>query len=169
MGSRSKRALHRKNTERIEGLNALKIQIFFFSNKLKSHELAWISEFEKRIKKYCSFELIQKKDDPKAVNDLLASIQTKKDHHWVMLDEHGKKMSTLDFANWMVAKKNSSLKQMNFIIGGSFGLTKEQLLKAHTCLSLSSFTFPHRLALLCLSEQIYRVLSLNAGHPYHHA
>lgn len=55
----------------------------------------------------------------------------------------------------------------NFLVGGPDGLDRELVASADRRLSLAPFTLPHELARLVLLEQVYRGLSLRAGHPYH--
>lgn len=56
-----------------------------------------------------------------------------------------------------------------FLIGGAFGIDDESLKKADHLLSLSSFTFPHDMARLLLTEQLYRAGTILRGEPYHKA
>jgi len=83
----------------------------------------------------------------------------------VSLDVKGKSYSTESFAKSL--EKNAS-RPTAFIIGASFGLSQDILEASDELLSLSTFTLPHRLALVVLSEQLYRSLSFLSGHPYHH-
>ena len=54
-----------------------------------------------------------------------------------------------------------------FLIGGSFGLSKELKFVSNKVLSASNFTFPHRLFRIILVEQIYRAISIINNAPYH--
>jgi len=54
-----------------------------------------------------------------------------------------------------------------FVIGGPLGLHQSILESADHCWSLSRLTFPHDLARVMLSEQIYRALTLLRRIPYH--
>jgi 23S rRNA (pseudouridine1915-N3)-methyltransferase len=56
-----------------------------------------------------------------------------------------------------------------FIIGGAEGLDARVLAAAHHVLSLGPLTWPHLLARVMLSEQLFRAQSIAAGHPYHRA
>jgi 23S rRNA (pseudouridine1915-N3)-methyltransferase len=80
----------------------------------------------------------------------------------VALDERGKDLSTLQFAELL--KKETA-----FVIGGADGLDAEVKANAFMLLRLSSFTLPHALAQVVLLEQIYRAASVLTGHPYHRA
>lgn len=86
---------------------------------------------------------------------------------WV-LDEFGVQYTTLEFSNKIQTAQNEG-REVIFVIGGSFGLDRE-LLAPHTerTLSISDFTLPHGLALLVLSEQIYRIHEIWKGSKYHH-
>lgn len=54
-----------------------------------------------------------------------------------------------------------------FLIGGAIGLDDRAIDRADECISLSSFTLPHDLARLVLTEQLYRAGTIVRGEPYH--
>jgi 23S rRNA (pseudouridine1915-N3)-methyltransferase len=56
-----------------------------------------------------------------------------------------------------------------FLIGGAEGLDASVLARADFALSLGALTWPHFLARAMLAEQLYRVRTIAAGHPYHRA
>ncbi|NRB11283.1 MAG: 23S rRNA (pseudouridine(1915)-N(3))-methyltransferase RlmH [Rickettsiaceae bacterium] len=58
-------------------------------------------------------------------------------------------------------------KNIDFIIGGAFGLSNEIIAMSDLNLSLSKMTMPHQLAKVILLEQIYRSQSIIENHPYH--
>ena len=62
-------------------------------------------------------------------------------------------------------QKNSV--RLNFIIGGSYGLSDEVKSRADRKLSFSQMTFPHQLARVMLLEQVYRAMKIAAGERYH--
>ncbi|RTG95352.1 23S rRNA (pseudouridine(1915)-N(3))-methyltransferase RlmH, partial [Thermus scotoductus] len=53
------------------------------------------------------------------------------------------------------------------LVGGAEGYSEGVREGADLLLSLSPLTLQHELALLVLMEQLYRILTLRAGHPYH--
>ncbi|MFO0588240.1 MAG: 23S rRNA (pseudouridine(1915)-N(3))-methyltransferase RlmH [Polyangiaceae bacterium] len=57
---------------------------------------------------------------------------------------------------------------VTFLIGGADGLPQDLSRAAHARLSLSTLTFPHRLARLVLIEQIYRAMTILRNEPYAH-
>lgn len=84
----------------------------------------------------------------------------------VALDERGKSLSSVAFAQW-VEKQRDQAKDLAFCIGGDEGLSDEVRQKAALVLSLSAMTMPHRLARLVLLEQLYRAFTIVRGEPYH--
>jgi len=80
----------------------------------------------------------------------------------VALDEHGKDMTTKQFADLLK-------RETTFVIGGPDGLDEAVKKRAALLLRLSALTLPHALAQVVLLEQIYRAATLLTGHPYHRA
>ena len=56
---------------------------------------------------------------------------------------------------------------VDFIIGGSYGLDESVKKRADVCLSMSRMTFPHQMARMILSEQIYRAFEISSNGKYH--
>ena len=86
----------------------------------------------------------------------------------IALDERGESPSTRKFAQLIKTKQEAgAFNNFCFIIGGAEGLSEEIRQKANYILSLSKLTYPHMMVRPILLEQLYRVASVNAGHPYH--
>lgn len=85
----------------------------------------------------------------------------------VALDEHGKQMDSVEFADLVQKVQNMGISKMAFLIGGAFGHGEEVKKRADILLSLGKMTFPHFLARAVLSEQLYRAQTILDGHPYH--
>jgi len=84
----------------------------------------------------------------------------------IALDAEGKLYSSEDFSA-LVEDKLAQGRPLAFLIGGATGLGDEVRRAADVTLSLSRMTFPHKLALLVLAEQIYRAHEISRGGPYH--
>jgi 23S rRNA (pseudouridine1915-N3)-methyltransferase len=82
----------------------------------------------------------------------------------VLLTEKGKQFESRDFSTWLY--QQSERHKIVFIIGGASGHGSSIIARSHFKLSLSEFTFPHKLARLLLIEQIYRAQTIKANHPY---
>ena len=86
----------------------------------------------------------------------------------VLLDEHGKEMRSLEFAEWMKRKMNTVNKRLVFVIGGPYGFSQKVYDVAHEKISMSKMTFSHQMIRLIFVEQIYRAMTILNGGPYHH-
>jgi 23S rRNA (pseudouridine1915-N3)-methyltransferase len=84
----------------------------------------------------------------------------------VVLDEHGELITTEHFCK-ICNEFFENCGGINFVLGGSDGLSVEVMSLADYKLSLSKMVFPHLMARVILIEQIYRVFTINSGHPYH--
>lgn len=80
----------------------------------------------------------------------------------IALSPHGELLDSFKFANLLQNKI-----EINFFIGGAYGLEEAFLQKCNHQISLSPLTFSHKIAKLILSEQIYRAFCLLNNHPYH--
>jgi 23S rRNA (pseudouridine1915-N3)-methyltransferase len=143
---------------------------------------AWIrdgvAEYEKRIFKYARFELVTLPDVKNPGNRSAATVKEKEaekmlsafksDDHVVLLDEHGKSYSTTALAAYISGAMMLPKKRMVFVIGGPWGFHQSVRERADHILSLSDLTFSHQVVRLLFAEQLYRVLSVIAGDPYHH-
>ncbi|MFH1145942.1 MAG: 23S rRNA (pseudouridine(1915)-N(3))-methyltransferase RlmH [bacterium] len=84
----------------------------------------------------------------------------------VVLDEHGKRMKSVEFAHWIQEHLNQG-DRLCFVIGGPDGVSDEVKEHADCLLQLSDFTLQHDLAYLVLVEQLYRAQTIIQGQPYH--
>lgn len=86
----------------------------------------------------------------------------------VLLDERGKEMESVDFAGWLQRKMNTS-RRLVFVIGGSYGFSRQVYQRADEMVSMSRMTFSHQMVRLIFVEQLYRACTIIKGEPYHHA
>ncbi|HXC56778.1 MAG TPA: 23S rRNA (pseudouridine(1915)-N(3))-methyltransferase RlmH [Rhizomicrobium sp.] len=89
--------------------------------------------------------------------------------HVVLLDAKGKGMTSEDFAEMLGALRDAGTKDFCFVIGGPDGLAPLPGKRAGRSLAFGPQTWPHLLVRAMLAEQIYRALTILAGHPYHRA
>jgi 23S rRNA (pseudouridine1915-N3)-methyltransferase len=98
--------------------------------------------------------------------DMLA--QLGKDDYVVALEITAKSMSTEQLSAWLAARMRDG-RALAFLIGGPDGLSPQCRDRADFSWSLSPLTLPHALVRVVVAEQLYRAMSLLAGHPYHRA
>lgn len=131
------------------------------------------SEYLKRIKS--SFKIELKEIPCKAkINttkiklthpeELLA--QTASDSFKILLAEQGQRFSSIEFSE-LISNKMDSGDNVDFIIGGPYGVAKEFFSKFNLILSLSEMTMTSEFSRLVLVEQIYRSICIRQGKPYH--
>lgn len=85
----------------------------------------------------------------------------------VALDEHGRALDTRTLAEHLDALEVRGISQLSLLVGGAEGHAPWLRERTDEAWSLSPLTLPHELARLVLLEQLYRVETLRAGHPYH--
>lgn len=125
-----------------------------------------IEDYYQRINKYHKLEIIEIPDNN--TNDegknIISKIQGKGFN--IALAINGEKYSSVEFAsfidNALMNKAN-----INFIIGGSEGLSEEVLKLADKQISFSDMTFPHGMFRAILLEQIYRGFKIKNNERYH--
>ncbi len=96
---------------------------------------------------------------------LLAAIP---DPVWIVaLDSRGEMPDSGQLAERLARLRNEWPHPIAFIIGSDVGLDRAVLDAARWTLSLGRLTLSHELARVVLYEQLYRVLTIEAGMSYH--
>jgi 23S rRNA (pseudouridine1915-N3)-methyltransferase len=85
----------------------------------------------------------------------------------VLLDSRGKQLSSEDFAVHLGRLRDSGTQSAILAIGPADGWSAAVRERASLILSFGKMTLPHELARAVLAEQLYRALTILAGHPYH--
>jgi 23S rRNA (pseudouridine1915-N3)-methyltransferase len=86
----------------------------------------------------------------------------------VALEVTGASMTTEALSAWLSLRLREG-RPLAMLIGGPDGLAPECRQRADQSWSLSPLTLPHALVRVVVAEQIYRAMSILAGHPYHRA
>jgi len=85
----------------------------------------------------------------------------------IVLDERGENIKSKELAGKIAAWQLNGCSELCFLIGGADGHLQSTRDKADLLLSFGKLTLPHLLMRAVLSEQIYRLQTIIAGHPYH--
>lgn len=139
-----------------------------------------ISEYAKRLGKYCKLELLEVADEKtpdSASTALEKAIRQKEgerllrhireDAYVIALEIGGEMLDSVEFSRKIEKLGIQGRSHIVFVIGGSIGLSRQVLERADYALSFSRMTFPHQLMRVILLEQIYRGFRIMAGEPYH--
>lgn len=131
-----------------------------------------IDEYMKRLSKYTKIEIIELSD----MNyDIKKTLETEKSNilnhikntdYNILLDINGKELTSIEFSN-TIDKIRNNYSNINFIIGGSYGVHDEIKNIANDRISFSKLTFPHQLFRVILLEQIYRSFKILNNEEYH--
>ena len=142
--------------------------------------LSAAAEYEKRLKGYCRFQILEipevrLPDDPspaeiaagleKEAEQILNKIP--KGAWFCTLTPEGRMCTSEDLANKLQDVKLSGKSSACFLIGSSFGIAPRVKAAADLKLSMSPMTFPHHLARIMVLEQLYRAEAIQAGSKYH--
>ncbi|CCF20900.1 conserved hypothetical protein YbeA [Pseudorhizobium banfieldiae] len=87
----------------------------------------------------------------------------------VLLDERGKSLDSESFAQMIGRFNDSGKRDMLIAIGGADGLDPDLHSRADAVVNLGIMTWPHQLVRILIAEQLYRAVTIIAGHPYHRA
>jgi 23S rRNA (pseudouridine1915-N3)-methyltransferase len=87
----------------------------------------------------------------------------------VILDERGESLDSAALATQLAKWRDNGRPAAVFIIGGDDGLAPALRERAMLRLAFGAATWPHQLVRSMLLEQLYRAVTILAGHPYHRA
>ncbi len=138
-----------------------------------------ISEYTKRLSKYCKLQILELQDIPipnksnesidndiKNKESINIMNQIKKDSYIFALDLQGKSFSSEQFSE-KIQDITMTKSHITFIIGGSLGLSNQLLQNCNEKICFSKMTFPHQLIRVFLLEQIYRGFKILNNESYH--
>lgn len=139
-----------------------------------------IDEYSKRLSKYCNLKIIEVADEKlpsKISNAIISQIKEKecskiesiikKDSYTISLDLSGKQLSSEQFSQKIESIALNYNSTINFIIGGTLGLTENILNISNEKICFSKMTFPHQLIRIFLLEQLFRAFKISHGEIYH--
>ena len=86
----------------------------------------------------------------------------------VLLDEKGKKYTSVQFSQYINKQMIGSVQHLVFVIGGPYGFDESVYKRANSSVSLSDMTFSHQMVRLFFVEQLYRAFTILKNEPYHH-
>lgn len=86
----------------------------------------------------------------------------------ILLDEHGKEYSSLEWASAIEKKISAGNRDIVFVIGGPYGFSRQVYERCNGMVSLSRMTFSHQMVRVIFTEQLYRAFTIIKGQPYHH-
>ena len=139
-----------------------------------------VKEYSKRLGSYCQLNIIELKESPLRANpseaDELAVKEAegreilrriRRDDYCISLEIEGRSFSSPQLAEKIEKLAIDGRSTVDFIIGGSLGLSQEVSRRADLKLSFSAMTFPHQMMRVILLEQIYRSFKIIRHETYH--
>lgn len=158
----------------------MKIRLLTVGKIKENYLVQGIREYEKRLSRYCKLEIIEVSDEKtpdKASDALEAQIRDtegkrilkyiRDDDYVIALAIQGKMPDSVELSQFMENLGIQGKSSVDFVIGGSLGLSDEVLKRSDYQLSFSRMTFPHQLMRMILLEQIYRGYRIMMHEPYH--
>ena len=128
----------------------------------------WTALYIERSNAFCACRCGHYQTEKEFWIDSLDNHQRSRGRTFVaLLDGRGQQMSSESFAEQVGQVREEGVRRLIVAVGPADGWVKESLARADLVLSLGPMTLPHELAQLVLAEQVYRALTILAGHPYH--
>lgn len=158
----------------------LRIKIICVGKMKEKHYIAAFSEYEKRLKPYCNFEVCelpeQKLSQSPSDSEISAALKREaadiarnipNGAFVIPMCIEGQQLSSSELSSTILVHSSAGKSCFCFIIGSSNGLDEGIKKSSDLRLSMSRMTFPHHLARVMLAEQIYRAIMINEGSKYH--
>ena len=158
----------------------MRIRIVCIGKLIERYWVDAVSEYSKRLSKYCDLEILQLKEARLADKASAAYEQNvifeegqsilkniKEGSYVITLEIKGKELSSEELADKIDRLAIEGKSDITFDIGGSLGLSREVSDRADFKLSFSRMTFPHQMMRTVLLEQIYRAFKIIRNETYH--
>lgn len=158
----------------------MKIRIIAIGKVKEKYLKEGIEEYVNRIRPYSQIEIVEVNDESIVDNPNDSEIKKaidkegkralkllKPSDYLIGLDLNKKELDSVEFASFLEKKFVLGGSNINFVIGGSYGLSDELKKRCNDSISLSKMTFLHQMTRLILLEQIYRAFKINKNETYH--
>lgn len=159
----------------------IRINIYTIGSLKEKYLKEMSLEFLKRLQKFTKISVfefeeldINRLNSYKDVNDFLEKedkiilSKIKPNDYLILLDLHGRSLSSEYFAK-MIENVSSTLRgDLNFVIGGTLGVSNSLRERANFSFKISDLTFTHQMTRVILLEQIYRAFKIINHEAYHH-
>ncbi|MBQ7505611.1 MAG: 23S rRNA (pseudouridine(1915)-N(3))-methyltransferase RlmH [Ruminococcus sp.] len=139
-----------------------------------------IAEYKKRLSAFCRFNIVELDEEKTYQNPNPSQIEAilnaegkriisalGKGSYLISMCVEGRMISSPELASKLEDISLGGKSSVDFIIGGSWGLSDEVKRRSDFKLSMSRMTFPHQMARVVLCEQIYRAFEINNNGKYH--
>ncbi|HUE84341.1 MAG TPA: 23S rRNA (pseudouridine(1915)-N(3))-methyltransferase RlmH [Pyrinomonadaceae bacterium] len=152
----------------------MRIRVVWLGKTRDAHLRALVDDYLKRLRHFVHCEITEIREsvdartkagidkDSKRISDALNSGALT-----ILLDAEGTEFTSRGLARQVQKWENSGTKEVEFIIGGPQGVSKEVLDRVHKRWSLSRLTLTHEMTRVLLLEQLYRAYTIIHGLPYH--
>lgn len=137
-----------------------------------------VEEFLKRVRRYMPLDVIELKEEKAGgKRPDIARIREREGERLlsrmadnafvVVLDEGGQDMTSQQLADFFEHHMVHATPEVDFVIGGAYGVGETVTRHADLVLSLSKMTLTHQMARMLLLEQVYRAMTILRNEPYH--
>jgi 23S rRNA (pseudouridine1915-N3)-methyltransferase len=153
----------------------LKLRIVALGHRMPAWAASGFEDYARRLPREYALDLVELKpearDRGKPIAQLLAAEAARvrsacEGYRVVALDERGSAWTTRELADRIMRWRDEAIDPA-FVIGSADGLDAALKREAHDLVAISALTLPHALVRVVLAEQVYRAVSMVAGHPYH--
>jgi 23S rRNA (pseudouridine1915-N3)-methyltransferase len=142
----------------------MKLKLCWIGKTKSAPVQALTGDYVKRIGRYLPTEVHELRRES-ALLELLAKERPRP--LLVTLDARGRQMSSEELAEYLRQQQDRGTQTLVFAIGPADGWSEPTRQAAAQSLSLGPMTLAHEIARVVLLEQLYRGLTILAGHPYH--
>ena len=158
----------------------MQIRIISVGKLKEKYLVKGIEEYAKRLGAYTKFSVVEVADERAPENLSEAEMLQVKDKegkrilskiseqaYVFVLAIEGKARTSEEFSKEIAQLMLHGNSQIDFVIGGSLGLSNEVMQRSDAQISFGKMTYPHQLMRLILTEQIYRAFRIMRNEPYH--
>lgn len=158
----------------------MNVQLIVLGKLKEKYMKDFAGEYEKRLSAYCKMSVVElepvKLSDNPSQSEIdnaltketkMIKDKTPKNSYIFSMCIEGKQMSSEELSQKLEDIALSGKNNVVFIIGSSFGLSDEIKQMSDFKFSMSKMTFPHKLARIMLTEQLYRGFSISNNGKYH--